>query len=91
MSVIAAKAELPDNLAVDRTHLANERTLLAYFRTVLGAEVAGVAFLAYADFPGANQIGWFLIAFGAAILPFGLWRFATVRGHVHRAGLASER
>ena len=40
---------LTDHLAIDRTILANERTLLAYLRTALGLVVIGATFLHFLE------------------------------------------
>ncbi len=61
---------LRDELAVDRTLLANERTFLAYLRTGMALMIAGATMIHF-----ANQ-GWFL-AVGIACLPAGLVCGAT--------------
>ena len=71
---------LRDRLAIDRTNLANERTLLAYVRTAFMLMVAGAT--AIKALPGdrvAVSTGWVLLACGLIICVFGMTRFRTVR------------
>jgi putative membrane protein len=76
---------LRDRLALDRTHLANERTLLAYIRTAFMLIVAGAT--AIKALPGdrvAVVSGWVLLAVGALVLLFGAGRFRTLRRRIRR-------
>ena len=54
----------PDVLEVDRTALANERTLLAYLRTALQCVVAGASLLKSFDDRLAAALGLVLLALG---------------------------
>jgi putative membrane protein len=70
-------------LALDRTLLANERTLAAWIRTGLSVAVVGLA--AVHLLPAAGPRGPLLVSLGAAlvlsgvgVIVFGAWRFATV-------------
>jgi putative membrane protein len=56
---------LRDELAVDRTRLANERTLLAYLRSAVGLLIAGVTIMHFA------REAWFW-GVGVACLPAGV-------------------
>ena len=70
---------LRDHLARDRTVLANERTLLAYIRTAIALLAGGGTLLKL--FWGNLAIvvvGGFLLAFGAATIAVGVWRFRVV-------------
>lgn len=67
---------LRDDLAVVRTRLANERTLLAYVRTSIMLVVSGAtAIKFFGESPAAIATGWVLIAAGAIGATFGLRRF----------------
>jgi putative membrane protein len=80
------EGQLRDQLAVDRTHLANERTLLAYIRTALGCAAGGAALLQF--FPPHSYLvalAWLLVAAGGAMLAIGLFRFYKVRGGLNAA------
>jgi putative membrane protein len=76
---------LRDRLAIDRTHLANERTLLAYIRTAFMLIVAGAT--ALKALPGdrvAVVTGWVLLAVGLIVALFGAGRFQAFRRRVQR-------
>lgn len=60
-----AEFQLRDELAIDRTRLANERTFLAYIRSALALLIAGATIIHFAD----NT--WFLLT-GIACLPLGI-------------------
>ena len=69
------KLILRDELAIDRTLLANEQTLLAYLRSAVALFIAGVSIIHFSRQP------WFL-AVGIACLPggimtglMGIWRY----------------
>ncbi|HKB60739.1 MAG TPA: DUF202 domain-containing protein [Gallionellaceae bacterium] len=60
-----AELILRDHLAIDRTLLANERTLLSYLRSGVALFIAGISIVHF-----AHQ-GWFA-DFGYACLPVGV-------------------
>lgn len=62
---------LRDNLAVDRTVLANERTFLAFIRTSLTLFIAGISLLKFFDFPAFNILGWIFILLSAVVIITG--------------------
>ena len=69
-----------DKLALDRTHLANERTLLAYVRTFIGMLSAGIAILKVFDFAWTKPIAYALLICSIPMLVVGLYRYrATAR------------
>jgi putative membrane protein len=71
---------LRDHLALDRTRLANERTLLAYIRTAFMLLVAGATALKlFAETPAVVVTAWFFIAMGLFVAGFGIWRFGNMR------------
>ncbi len=74
--------EIRDLLALDRTHLANERTLLAYVRTALALAGAGAGLIQFFDTSTSQTTGWILIGSGVAGLLVGIWRFLVVRRHL---------
>jgi putative membrane protein len=65
---------LRDELAVDRTRLANERTLLAYLRSAMALAIAGASIMHF-----SNE-GWFWLI-GLLCLPLGAFTgiIGTVR------------
>jgi putative membrane protein len=75
---------LRDRLAIDRTHLANERTLLAYLRTAFMLLVAGAtAIKALPDDRIAVFTGWALLMLGAGLSLFGWRRFQIIRRRIN--------
>jgi putative membrane protein len=76
---------LRDHLALDRTRLANERTLLAYIRTAFMLVIAGATALKlFVETPGVGLTAWLFIASGVAVALIGTWRFLTMRGAINR-------
>jgi putative membrane protein len=76
---------LRDRLALDRTHLANERTLLAYARTAFMLIVAGgTAIKALPDDRLLVMTGWALLALGLVVAVLGACRFRTIRLRLQR-------
>ena len=69
---------LRDHLAVDRTIMANERSLLSYVRTMLASIAGGITII---KLFGADQdmkiLGIVLIMFGITSLIVGICRYKT--------------
>lgn len=71
------------SLALVRTDLANERTLLAYGRTGLMITGTGVSLLKF--FPELPLLlGWTLTGSGAIVFLVGAVRFARLRSNLRR-------
>jgi putative membrane protein len=70
---------LSDQLAISRTDLANERTLLAYVRTALAIAAGGVGLVQLFTAPAVVALGWALIPGGALVLIVGVVRFQRQR------------
>jgi putative membrane protein len=71
---------LRDHLALDRTRLANERTLLAYIRTAFMLVVAGVTALKlFVETPAVVITAWLFVGLGLLVLFIGIWRFMNMR------------
>ena len=69
-------ASLRDQLARDRTRMANERTLLAYGRTAIMLLASGATALKlYGDEPTMRIAGWALIGAASMMLALGVLRF----------------
>ena len=74
-----------DHLALVRTDLANERTLLAYGRTALMVTGSGVSLIKFfADSPILPAIGWALTVAGIVIGLVGTVRFVRLQKRLHR-------
>lgn len=68
------------NLALIRTDLANERTLLAYGRTSLMLVATGVSLVKFLNLSfDLVLIGWGLIAIGAVVGLIGMIRFTSLK------------
>ncbi len=65
---------LRDHLAIDRTTLANERTLLGYVRTSLALAVVGASALKFFDSAALIVTGWGFLAIGVVTFLVGLRR-----------------
>ena len=70
---------LTDRLAISRTDLANERTLLAYVRTALALAAGGVGLVQFFTSPAVVALGWVLIPGGALVLIVGVVLFQRER------------
>lgn len=67
--------KLTDILALERTYLANERTLLAYARSAFALFIAGVSFLKlFHNDTFFVQLGWGFIVISPLILFLGAYR-----------------
>lgn len=73
-----------------RTHLANERTLLAYIRTGLGFFAAGLAAVGLLERAVFHGVGAGLMALGGVVILIGVYRFARVRTGVDRRDVDSD-
>jgi putative membrane protein len=80
---IISALTLADRLAVERTQLANETTLLAYIRTALAIAAGGGTLLQFfSSHPALFAVGWVLMASAGGLLAFGINRFVAVRRRV---------
>lgn len=73
---------LRDYLALERTRLANERTLLSFIRTSLYMLLGGIAFLQVHGFDSIKWIGYFSLAISFAIMVIGLLRFYQLKNRL---------
>jgi putative membrane protein len=75
---------LRDHLAVERTKLANERTLLSYIRTSLYLVLGGIAFLGMRDLEEIRTLGYFSLSLSMIILIIGIFRFYQLKKHLKK-------
>jgi putative membrane protein len=68
-----------NELAVARTVLANERTLLAILRTALGCFLGGAGLLKFFGHPAYEIVGIFFMIIAAVILCVGIRRYWTIK------------
>jgi len=73
------KLILRDVLALERTRLANERTLLSYARTSLYLIVGGIALIKVEQFDNTKAIGIVVIVGSAFLFAFGIYRYVRLR------------
>ena len=77
---------LRDQLAIDRTIFANERTFLAYCRTSLALIITGAGTIKLFDGLFSDIAGWALIALGTVVEFIGIWRSAIRTKNIKSAG-----
>jgi putative membrane protein len=70
---------LRDVLAIDRTIVANERTLLGYVRTTLAMLGAGAALLHFFDEQASQYAGWSFLALSIPMLGVGVYHYLQRR------------
>ena len=73
---------LRDYLALERTKLANERTLMSYVRASIYLVLAGIAFLRLQDFQGIKWLGVATIIVSILVLIIGLIRYFRFRARL---------
>ena len=73
---------LRDQLAIDRTILANERTLLSYLRGAVAMVIAGVTFVQFIEFGILRYIGMALVPIGLFTGVFGLSRYRRINRRI---------
>lgn len=69
---------LRDYLALERTRLANERTLLSYLRTSLYMLLGGIAFLQMTDFEEIRWLGFVSLGISIVSLVVGITRYLVI-------------
>lgn len=82
MDAYTPTLNLNDNLAIVRTHLANERTFLAYFRTAVVFLSSGIVILKMTIFQELLELGYGLLILTPFVLGYGLFRFIKVRNKI---------
>lgn len=70
---------LRDYLAMQRTTLANERTLFAYIRTSLYLILGGIGLLGLKDFQELRWVGYLSFGLSAFIIVYGLVRYYMLK------------
>lgn len=73
------KIILRDFLAMERTSLANERTLFSYIRTSLYLILAGIAFLKLEDFADLKWLSYAIFALSFFLIVGGFIRFQRLK------------
>lgn len=73
---------LRDHLALERTKLANERTLFSYIRTSLYLLTAGFGILQIKSFSRLDYIAWICILSSIILFIIGFFRFWKMRRYL---------
>lgn len=74
-----SRLTLNDFLAIDRTILSNERSMLAYGRTALAIVALGGSCLKFFDERWVQALGVVAIAAGIALAARGWWRYRLMK------------
>jgi len=75
---------LSDRLAIQRTHLANERTFLAFFRSSIFFLGTGLSIIHIAFFDEITLLGWGFVILSPFLFLFGIYRVFTVRKFIKK-------
>lgn len=86
---------LRDYLAIERTRLANERTLLSYIRSSLYLLLGGIAFFQLKNFPDFKYLALLALVFSAIFFVIGIYRFTLLKKSLkklyYNPGLKDEK
>lgn len=75
---------LRDYLALERTKLANERTLFSYIRTSIYLILGGIAFIKVEQFSTIVWLGYISIIVSFIMIVFGLVRFKIMNSKLNK-------
>lgn len=78
------KIILRDYLALERTRLANERTLFAYLRTSIYLILGGIAFLQLEGLEQIKWLGYFSLGLSAIFLVVGIYTYFKLRNKLKK-------
>lgn len=70
---------LRENLAIERTHLANQTTLLSFLRTSMYFFVAGLTIYQLLDFDSKVWVSFGMYTFSVILFVFGIYNFFKQR------------
>ena len=84
---------LRDFLALERTTLANERTLFSYIRSGLYLSLAGIAILQLEDFESIKGLAFLLFFISLSLFLFGTFRYHKLQKKLNTfySGIAREQ
>lgn len=84
------KVILRDYLAIERTRLANERTLLSYIRSSLYLLLGGIAFFQLKEFTNFRYLAFLSFVFSIIFFVIGVYRFTILKRSLKRLYYISE-
>ena len=79
-----------DSLAIERTRLANERTLLSYIRSSLYLLLGGIAFFQLKEFSNFKYLAMLSLVFSVVFFVIGIYRFTLLKKSLKRVYYKSE-
>ncbi len=85
------KIILRDYLAIERTRLANERTLLSYIRSSLYLLLGSIGFFQLKDFPNFRYLALVSLVFSVIFILVGIFRFRLLKKSLKRLYYMSEK
>lgn len=81
---------LRDYLAIERTRLANERTLLSYIRSSLYLLLGGIAFFQLKEFTNFKYLALLSLIFSGVFFVIGVYRFTLLKKSLKQVYYKSE-
>ena len=81
---------LRDYLAIERTRLPNERTLLSYIRSSLYLLLGGIAFFQLEIFPNFRFLAYISLFFSVLFFVIGIYRFSLLKKSLKKLYYMSE-
>nr|WP_321221343.1 DUF202 domain-containing protein [uncultured Psychroserpens sp.] len=81
---------LRDYLAIERTRLANERTLLSYIRSSLYLLLGAIAFFQLKEFANFKYVALTALVFSITFFIIGVYRFILLKKSLKRVYYKSE-
>ena len=81
---------LRDYLALERTRLANERTLFSYIRTALYLTLGGIAFMQLHEFKSINWLAPVCFVLSVVILVTGIIKYFLMRKRLKKFYITSH-
>ncbi len=73
------EALIREHLALERTKLANERTLLSYTQAALYFLLGGLTLLQLTQYEELHYIGYLAVFFSILFVTVGIWRFIVLK------------
>lgn len=73
------EALIREHLALERTKLANERTLLSYTQAALYFLLGGLTLLQLTQYQDLRYIGYLALGFSVLFVTIGVWRFFVLK------------
>lgn len=73
---------LRDHLALVRTRMANERTLMSYVRSALYLLLGGIALLKLKHYSELHLVGYLALGLCVILLIVGIYRYIRLRRHL---------